>query len=98
MKTRKVFQCQKEGNFKTGFLERKFKKKNESNEEMARASIVTDGYLCAEVLMATSNFTQEEWVLNTGCSYHMTPNKYWFLGLKEVDVDSVIMGINTTCI
>lgn len=72
---KKCFQCQKEGHFKIDCPERKFKKKNKSNEDMANASIVTNGYLCAEVLMATTSLTQEEWVLDTGYSYHMTTNK-----------------------
>lgn len=47
--------------------------------------------------MATPNLTQEEWVLDTRCSYHMTPYKDWFLGLEEIDADYVVMANNTRC-
>ena len=34
----------------------------------------------------------DEWILDTGCTYHMCPHKEWFFNFKEVDGGAVYMG------
>ena len=34
----------------------------------------------------------DEWILDTGCTYHMCPHKEWFFNFEEVDGGIVYMG------
>ena len=36
------------------------------------------------------------WIMDSGCSFHMFPNKGWFLDLEECN-GSVLLGNNNTC-
>ena len=37
------------------------------------------------------------WILDSGYSFHITPNKSFFLSYEIVDRGNVTMGNNTTC-
>ncbi|KAE8688972.1 hypothetical protein F3Y22_tig00110945pilonHSYRG00013 [Hibiscus syriacus] len=39
----------------------------------------------------------EEWILDSGCTYHMFPNREWFVTYKVVSVGIVLMGNNASC-
>ncbi|KAA0043186.1 pentatricopeptide repeat-containing protein [Cucumis melo var. makuwa] len=53
-----------------------------------------------EVLVATNkkameiDTEEEDWVLDSGCTYHMTSKKNWFVDYKSQEGDSVYMGNN----
>ncbi|MDD0148635.1 hypothetical protein PSY31_23395, partial [Shigella flexneri] len=54
--------------------------------------------LFAEVLMvSTKNKSNNEWVLDTGCSYHMCPNRSWFRDLTESKQGVVTLGDDYEC-
>lgn len=36
-------------------------------------------------------------ILDSACSYHMTPNKEWFHTYRSVNSDSVLMGNDASC-
>ena len=36
---------------------------------------VIDGYDSAEVLMVSHRDIQDAWIMDSGCTYHMTPNR-----------------------
>ena len=38
-----------------------------------------------------------DWVLDSGCTYHMTSKKSWFVDYKSEDGDSIYMGNNNEC-
>ncbi|KAG8495920.1 hypothetical protein CXB51_007502 [Gossypium anomalum] len=38
-----------------------------------------------------------EWILDSGCTYHMCPNKDWFSSLKELEGGVVLMGNDNAC-
>ena len=40
---------------------------------------------------------EEDWVLDLGCTYHMTSKKKWFVDYKLQDEDSVYVGNNQDC-
>ena len=40
---------------------------------------------------------EDEWILDSGCTYHMCPNRKWFIDYSEVDEGSVIMGNDHKC-
>ena len=50
------------------------------------------------VLVAIHGYKDgNEWILDSGCTFHMTPNKAFFQTFESVDGGNVTMGNNTTC-
>ena len=40
---------------------------------------------------------KDEWILDSGCSYYMCPNRDWFITYREINGGSVLMGNNVAC-
>ena len=47
--------------------------------------------------VSSSDNPSDRWILDSGCSYHMCPNRHWFSSLEELDGGVVVMGNNNTC-
>lgn len=45
----------------------------------------------------SSGIHSEKWILDTGASYHMCPNRDMFSNLSELDCPKVLMGDGHTC-
>ena len=58
-----------------------------------------DGFVVTDDALATtsSRIARDEWVLDTGCTYHMCPHKDWFESYESVDTGVVVMGNDTAC-
>lgn len=41
--------------------------------------------------------THHEWVLDSGCSFHMCPNKDWFISYTKNHGGQVLLGNNKAC-
>lgn len=54
-----------------------------------------DVLYAAEALNIT-DLVEQEWIMDTGCSYHMTPKKEWFDELNEEITGIIKMGNDTT--
>ncbi|KAI5681938.1 hypothetical protein M9H77_03166 [Catharanthus roseus] len=39
----------------------------------------------------------DHWVLDSGCSFHMSPNKHWFSDFKTLNQGKLFMGNNQVC-
>ena len=39
----------------------------------------------------------DEWILDSGCTFHMCHNRSWFYTFEKVNQGYVLMGNNTTC-
>ncbi|PSS08126.1 Endonuclease [Actinidia chinensis var. chinensis] len=39
----------------------------------------------------------DEWILDSGCSYHMCPHRDWFSSFEELDGGVVLMGNDNAC-
>jgi len=63
----------------------------------ASAAIVQDGYESAEALMVSSGKYDRECIMDSGCSFHMTPNKPWYEKFTELQGGSVLLGNNKPC-
>ena len=59
--------------------------------------IAQDGYESAEVLVVSTSETERKWILDSRCSFHMTPNKACFETFKIVNGGQVILGNNKAC-
>ena len=53
------------------------------------------GYYVSEALSSTEVHLEDEWILDTGCSYHMTYKREWFHEFNEDAGGSVRMGNKT---
>ena len=49
------------------------RQEEEKTQAQGSAAIINDGYDNIEVLTVTLNQNHEEWVLDSGCTYHMCP-------------------------
>ena len=51
------------------------------------------------MLLVSSNLDHltDYWILDSACSYHMTPNKDWFNTYRSVNSGSVLMGNDASC-
>lgn len=92
----KCYHCHKEGHMRKVCPERQ-RGNQERKKDEAEAAVVTDGYESAEILMVSSVNSEKEWILDSGCTFHMTPNKAWFEDLKEEDGGVVLLGNNKPC-
>lgn len=55
------------------------------------------GYEEAEVLTISTNDPKEQWIMDSACSYHMSPKRYWFFDFEGLDSGQVLMGNNQSC-
>ncbi|KAG8480910.1 hypothetical protein CXB51_025469 [Gossypium anomalum] len=58
-----------------------------------------EDYSDGELLVASVNDSKvsEEWILDLGCTFHMSPNRDWFTTYKIVSECVVLMGNNASC-
>ena len=66
-------------------------------KEPMELAVASDGYESAEILMVSKVNSEKEWILDSGCTFHMTPNKAWFEELKQGDGGVVLLGNNRPC-
>ncbi|KAG8478421.1 hypothetical protein CXB51_028187 [Gossypium anomalum] len=67
-------------------------------ENSGEADVVED-YSDGELLVASVNNSKvsEEWILDSGCTFHMSPNRDWFTTYETVSEGVVLMGNNASC-
>lgn len=98
-KTLKCFQCHKEGHFKIDCLEIKNQRKK-GKDMNGDAAVVfdeqEDDYDSVGILVASSNQIEGKWVLDSGCAYHMCPNKHLFTMNQPYEGGKVMMGNNAS--
>lgn len=58
---------------------------------------VIEGYDSAEVLVVTDGHIDSDWILDSGCSFHMTPNRHWFQEFESLDGGKVLLGNHHEC-
>ncbi|PON54809.1 LOW QUALITY PROTEIN: Gag-Pol-related retrotransposon family protein [Trema orientale] len=90
----KYYHCNKNGHIRRLRPERQNKDAGKLDGD---AVIVDDGYESSEVLSISESENSKEWVMDSGCSYHMCPREDWFMDYQEVDGGKVLMGNNMAC-
>ncbi|MDO7987387.1 hypothetical protein OC713_02560 [Sweet potato little leaf phytoplasma] len=97
-KTKRCYYCHKEGHIRRNCYELKNKRKAENNKpEEANNANVTEGYDSAEVLTVSADPLESEWILDSGCSFHMTPHRHWFQEFQPVSEGKVLLGNHQEC-
>ena len=74
-------------------------KKNCPNKDKSNVNVadkVDDGEDSAFTVSSSDNHS-DRWILDSGCSYHMCPNRQWFSSFQELDGGVVLMGNDNTC-
>ncbi|KAG8367168.1 hypothetical protein BUALT_Bualt16G0044500 [Buddleja alternifolia] len=97
-RSRKIecYHCHKEGHIRRLCPDR-LKKNAEKNKEQVDIAVASDGYESADVLTVSNNNSENEWILNLGCTFHMTPNRGWFDEFTKLEGGSVLLGNNKSC-
>ncbi|KAG8489524.1 hypothetical protein CXB51_017540 [Gossypium anomalum] len=72
--------------------------KGKQPENSGEADVVED-YNDGELLAASVNNSKvsEEWILDSGCIFHMSPNRDWFTTYETMSEGVVLMGNNASC-
>lgn len=92
----KCYHCQEEEHFKINCPKRKkdFKEKNVSD---GGASVCEFGYDSSDALTVCENSVKEMWIMDFGCSFHMTPNRHWFANYQATNGGKVLLGNDHEC-
>ena len=61
--------------------------------------MATDSNSDGDMLFVSSSANRliDSWVLDSACSFHVTPHRDWFDTYKSVNYGSVLMGNDATC-
>ncbi|KAK1423937.1 hypothetical protein QVD17_19248 [Tagetes erecta] len=100
---KRCFVCNSEKHFKRDCPELKRKKGDSSSYKSPNSHIAqddsanSDGYDSADVLCVRNGGSKDQWVMDSGCSYHMTPVREFFSQLTEQDLGSVKLGDDMPC-
>ncbi|KAH9699128.1 hypothetical protein KPL71_024224 [Citrus sinensis] len=98
MKKRKCFYCKKQGHYIRDCAEKnKDEKERTGDAAVASDDSSDDGYHSADLLVASNSNIKGQWVLDSGCSLHLCPDKNLFHTYKSVDGGRVLMGNNNVC-
>ncbi|KAE8693200.1 Cellulose synthase-like protein D2 [Hibiscus syriacus] len=49
------------------------------------------------LVASLTTFHSDEWILDSGCTYHMSPNREWFSDLVELNARVVYIGNDNDC-
>ncbi|CAL8990667.1 unnamed protein product, partial [Prunus brigantina] len=85
-----------EGHWKKDCPKLKNKEKDKTGSE---ANVAKSGGEDFEFALASSSADDhsKEWMLDSGCTYHMCPIREWFSSFEELDCGVVLMGNNNAC-
>jgi len=96
--------CHKFGHYKKDCFKLKEKEKENvrrksQDEKSSVVSVAEKASTSHEVLSVTvfDARSRDEWVLDSGCSYHICPQRDWFVTYQPIDGGTVLMGNNMPC-
>ncbi|KAE8692022.1 hypothetical protein F3Y22_tig00110863pilonHSYRG00024 [Hibiscus syriacus] len=99
-KTIHCYKCKEAGHMKRDCP--KLKKQTDEKRDVSSKSVNVvedDNFDCSEGDMLSISTTQltDAWILDSGCSYHITPNREWFSTYRSVNSGSVYLGDDRCC-
>lgn len=93
----KCYHCPKEGHIRRFCPERQKKKNTTQGKKTSEAEVAADDYDSSKALVVSESEARNEWILDLGCSFHMSPHKDWFESLKKTLEGSVLLRNNKAC-
>jgi 5'-3' exoribonuclease 2 len=93
------FYCKRKGHIKEDCWRWKNKVEKDQDKHKPGDVNVAEDDSDAEYALTTVNGMHfaYNWIMDSGCSFHMCPNRDWFSTYKSVDDGSVLMSNNTAC-
>lgn len=77
------------GHFKRDCLKKKNKNHDRQNDS-GNIAVVSHSYDSAKALFVNINESSKNWILDSGCSFHVSLNKSWF-GSLELKIGVVVL-------
>lgn len=81
--------CKKEGHVKKDWFARKKRMKSEAHGE---AAIMVDKIQEIEALSISKTSPKDRWIIDSGCSYHMTSRRDWFESFTDLTNGQVLLA------
>uniref|UniRef100_A0A2N9FA36 CCHC-type domain-containing protein n=1 Tax=Fagus sylvatica TaxID=28930 RepID=A0A2N9FA36_FAGSY len=94
-KTVKYFKCQKKGHMKRDCPEWNKGKEESSTSVNVVADSESDGDMLS--VSSSTDGLNNSWLLDSACSFHVTPHRNWFDTYRSINCGSVRMGNDATC-
>ena len=93
------FYCKKDGHFKKDCNKRKQDREKKEGKRIDQAGVADSGADDGDLLNVSSGADngEDSWIMDSGCSFHMCPNKEWLHKYHTFDGGSVLMGNNSAC-
>ncbi|KAL8497416.1 hypothetical protein ACS0TY_020925 [Phlomoides rotata] len=95
-KIRTCHNCKKPGHIKKNYYSW-IRKQQALKDGGGNTADIVEKYDASEVLNVVEHPISEEWILDTGCSFHMCPNRSWFSNFKQEELGSVLLGNDQVC-
>ena len=90
--------CREKGHWKKDCPKLKKKEKDMSISDACVVESVSDDSLSDFCLSGHSSTSRsDEWIMDSGCTYHMCPHREWFFNFEELNGGVVYMGNNDSC-
>ena len=93
----KCYYCKKYGHYKSECPKSKNKEESDKQSSSSMASVVKENSKGSDLVLAISIFddrSNDKWILDTGCIFHMSPKRDWYTTYDSVNGGSVLMGNN----
>lgn len=87
--------CHEKGHWKKDCP--KLKKKGITPQDANVAECKSDAESDISLVISPSTSNPDEWILDSGCTYHMCPIREWFFEFQELDGGVVYMGNDNPC-
>ena len=96
--------CKKKGHIKSECykLQNKNKRDNENQkgkqpEKSGEADVAEENSYGELLIVSNDSQTNQDWILDSGCTFHMCPNRDWFSTYEKVSKGVVLLGNNASC-
>jgi hypothetical protein len=91
----KCFKCQKKGHMKRDYPEWNKGKEESSTSVNVVADSESDGDMLS--VSSSTDGLNNSWLLDSACSFHVTPHRNWFDTYRSINCGSVRMGNDAAC-